>query len=250
MTIRAYYSDEYVDQNIYTEQRLFRVPVGVKYILIHFYTDKPLDDTFVLNLSYQADESVNAIALYVSIAVITLICIMCSICFYRCSKSLVQNQHRGRVMLALNSNANNEAITGRNQQDIVRERNNEIIQKLFEEDLKPAEYTEELNHFKVPVCSICLEALIGTTVSSLGCKHLFHSICLKDWLLKDIMKPKCPNCNYYVIENQHDKQENENVLIFATNNPQNLPQPVSIVISAETLVVVRPPENPRNNQIE
>lgn len=43
-------------------------------------------------------------------------------------------------------------------------------------------------------CSICLEH-VGPGDFELDCGHLFHSICLDEWILK-FKKDSCPNCRY------------------------------------------------------
>jgi hypothetical protein len=48
----------------------------------------------------------------------------------------------------------------------------------------------------VIVCSICNSNLDeGENIYDLNCKHLFHSNCLKPWLLK---KSTCPLCRYEI----------------------------------------------------
>lgn len=40
-------------------------------------------------------------------------------------------------------------------------------------------------------CSICLESIEEPNSYRLNCKHLFHTSCIKEWLVR---KPTCPNC--------------------------------------------------------
>ena len=66
-------------------------------------------------------------------------------------------------------------------------------------DLKPRKYLEKINHFQTN-CTICLEDYKNNSeVIYLFCKHIFHFKCLKNWLDKNILMPKCPNCNYNVL---------------------------------------------------
>jgi hypothetical protein len=116
-------------------------------------------------------------------------------------------------------------------QDLLKSRNTEILQKLFENELMGREYSEEFNDYKIFVCSICLDTLVASLVSKLECKHVFHAHCLKDWLLKDALKPKCPNCNHPVIQSQDDSHT-------ALINP-NVEQ-VSIIMNPSTNVLMNP----------
>jgi hypothetical protein len=65
------------------------------------------------------------------------------------------------------------------QQELLKKKkNNEILEKLFENELKPIEFADELNYYKIQVCSICLYNLSDADVSKLSCNHIFHSECL------------------------------------------------------------------------
>ena len=50
-------------------------------------------------------------------------------------------------------------------------------------------------------CSICTEKFNEfNKVSITPCKHFFHYNCLSNWLFKNIMDPRCPNCNANIFE--------------------------------------------------
>ena len=55
-----------------------------------------------------------------------------------------------------------------------------------------------------------------SSTTYLFCKHIFHYECLKDWLNKNILMPKCPNCNYNVLTGGEINLNN--------HNPNNLPE--------------------------
>ena len=49
-------------------------------------------------------------------------------------------------------------------------------------------------------CSVCQEKFNELNkVSITPCKHFFHYDCLSSWLSKNIMNPRCPNCNADVL---------------------------------------------------
>ncbi|KAL1562456.1 RING-type E3 ubiquitin transferase [Salvia divinorum] len=54
-------------------------------------------------------------------------------------------------------------------------------------------------------CCICLQELKGRSggggVERLPCLHLFHGVCIKEWLRKS---PTCPLCRYHVCMEIHD----------------------------------------------
>jgi hypothetical protein len=228
--------------------------VGTLYFIVHFYTDDPLDESFVINISYEQQQSTGNVALYITIIFIILVCLVSSVCFYRCLSRSIANRNRRNqaVIIQLNNNANNNINYELTQQELLKKKNNEILTKLFESELKPIEYADELNYYKIQVCSICLDNLSGAHVSKLSCNHIFHSECLKDWLFKDIIKPKCPNCNYFVIDNANSNRSilpEEALLNLATNNPQNHQEQQSVLMNP-LMIVVGPPEHERDNHVE
>ena len=78
---------------------------------------------------------------------------------------------------------------------------------------------DKLIHSNNEKCSICLqEFIVENEVLYLPCSHLFHSICILRWLLKN---NKCPICqiDYRKIDDDEEKQEEEEENI---NNDMNM----------------------------
>ncbi|XP_064087050.1 E3 ubiquitin-protein ligase TTC3-like isoform X2 [Macrobrachium nipponense] len=51
------------------------------------------------------------------------------------------------------------------------------------------------------VCSICLEGFYGYKTMTLDCLHVFHNICIKDWLK---IESSCPNCrSFSIVEEEY-----------------------------------------------
>ena len=46
------------------------------------------------------------------------------------------------------------------------------------------------------ICSICLENLKDNNCVILNCEHIYHKICIKEWLKKN---NSCPNCRINII---------------------------------------------------
>ena len=120
-----------------------------------------------------------------------------------------------------------QSIRNMNPENVVEiedaaSRNNKILEQLFRTELKGIKYITKLNKFKTD-CTICLEGFTDfSIVLVLHCKHIFHRDCLKEWLEKNILKCKCPNCNYNVIHKTYDEvveeePVNNNLNIFSPN---------------------------------
>ena len=50
-------------------------------------------------------------------------------------------------------------------------------------------------------CSICFDDYETNKVirKISRCGHLFHSICLENWIAKNIKEPRCPLCNLNIM---------------------------------------------------
>ena len=76
-------------------------------------------------------------------------------------------------------------------------KNKELIQKLFEGNLKGKIFDQKIKAIGCETCTICIEELkIGESIVSITpCNHIFHFECLKKCFETNILNPKCPNCN-------------------------------------------------------
>ena len=81
------------------------------------------------------------------------------------------------------------------------------------------------------ICSICIERIkLKSKISITTCNHIFHYKCLSTWLYKNIMEPKCPNCQLNLINGMNDdiiivntqkyRHTNENEEINSVRNNQ------------------------------
>ena len=95
------------------------------------------------------------------------------------------------------------------------------VDDLFKKELTPKMYSKKDTINDCYKCTICLEdfkdgkSIIVTT----KCGHSFHFICFKNWVYKNILSPKCPNCNHPIIDCPNIKNISIPSIIN-TNNPQ------------------------------
>jgi len=201
---------------------------------------------FKIDISNETSNSNNYLGLFISLGVVVFICLMCSVCFYKCSRIIIENANR-RLDQRRRFNMNLPSLNLMpNEEENIRRTNQETLNKLLETDLKPMKYNEGINHFHTN-CTICLEDFNGSMeVIFLFCKHIFHFNCLKDWLDKNILMPKCPNCNYNVLTggviDLHPNQNNDNI-INQNNNNGNL----EVNFNNNQIIDIH--RNPNNNNL-
>ena len=163
--------------------------------------------------------------LYVTLLVgfIFLILIFAIIC---CTTNYLNKRTREQLRL-LRAQRDLENIQQMNQlqvvksgvdQDLLKKQNTEKLNKLFETILIEHSYKKEYNQYGGG-CSICLENFNKKSkVSITPCSHVFHYKCIHEWLFKNILCPKCPNCNNEVLNEQENKNNNINKIIHKNNN--------------------------------
>ena len=143
---------------------------------------------------------------------IIVIIIACIVRFYR-------NKAMTNVIVLPNSNQ-------KAQQSSVMARinaNKKEMNHLLETELIPTKYYKKNIINDCYKCTICLEefkenkSIIITT----KCGHTFHFKCFKNWALKNILFPKCPNCNHPILENQNNNLINLTDMSLAQSNTNN-----------------------------
>lgn len=164
----------------------------LKSMEIHYFDSITYNSNpFIISVDYNNESILN----YFSWICILLssICLVCFVCALSCPNA---------------SNRNNNASNVHGIEANRRKTNRKILDKLFTTALVPVVYSEKTNVYKND-CTICLEDFNpNSKVVVLECKHIFHFECLKEWLIKNILHPKCPNCNYDVVFRIVDEQHN------------------------------------------
>jgi hypothetical protein len=199
--------------------------------------------------------------LFISLGVIVFICLICSIFFYKCSRVMIENSNKRaqerRLRMALEAlQTGNHLVENQNNPqrredatELLKKENLKKLEYLFTHELHPVEYDNKVNEFENN-CTICLEDFsINNQVIKLQCKHLFHYSCLKDWLVKQALHPKCPNCNYLVIEGHPDHVPgNVNGSTLLLNDNQS-PERGNLPTEAESNVQLFARRRQGNNQV-
>ena len=107
------------------------------------------------------------------------------------------------------------------------------IETLKETILKPYLYNTLLNEFEAN-CTICLDDFTSDSlvVKLNRCKHIFHSTCLYNSLIKNASHPRCPNCNLSIFE-QEEKDKEVTVKVIETENNRFIPVPSIAGVTVE-----------------
>lgn len=106
-------------------------------------------------------------------------------------------QIENNIQLSLAQVINND--TGSRKQYLLRE-NRKGLDYLLKKVVLTKSYDKLLNENQTN-CTICLEIFVTSDmILELSCKHVFHQICLENWLNENILNPKCPNCNFNVLD--------------------------------------------------
>jgi hypothetical protein len=198
-------SSQQVDSRSYAWSALNVDTLTIRYIGKGSYSFLP----FSISVEYKSS-SMNYLGLFISLGVVVFICTMCSIFFYKCSKALIAKRRQRNQNLSHFPNNNVIQINQVMSEEQIKKQNLERIQALLETTLKPKKYKENLNVYKGN-CSICLEEFkLESDVTDLPCKHIFHFECLRGYLHKNILQSKCPNCNYFILNQDHHQILNVN----------------------------------------
>ena len=171
-------------------------------------------------------------ALYITICVIILACLLCGIAIYCLSKKITKNtrlRQRDLIILALarqreNHRTEEGASSGSSEVDI-EEENRKKIDILFKTTLAPKKFNKKYGIKDGNTCTICIEDFNEkkSKVSITPCKHVFHYKCLSNWLVQNAVNPKCPNCNYNLLQDFDKKKKDElQVIDVERKNNQNL----------------------------
>lgn len=154
-------------------------------------------------------DSNSKMALYITIGIIVVACIICALGIYCLSKKISENSRlRQRALFEMavahqqGQGIDNEEL----EQKKLEMENNLKIKFALKHSLKPKKFLKKYGTKDGNICTICIEDFKEnkSKVSVTPCKHVFHYACLSNWLIKNVKNPKCPNCNKNLIEDVKD----------------------------------------------
>lgn len=186
--------DEINDNYTKIFQNEYEIKISV--LLIDDYIIQPF------SITIQEHGSHRRVRLYIIFGIIAFIIwvIFIFLLYYynKNKKKLIQN----RINREIERRFNNEDNL---RNELIKKENQEKLDQLFQSRLKEHLYKAKYNQYGGG-CSICLDNFtIESKVSKTSCNHIFHHKCLKEWLFKNILCPKCPNCNSEILKLKEDE---------------------------------------------
>jgi hypothetical protein len=105
------------------------------------------------------------------------------------------------IVQTTNTNLNNTTMNNYSDYYRIVNANKEKVDSLFKTELSPKIYNKNNTVNDCYNCTICMEDFIDnkSIVATTKCGHIFHQKCLQNWVYKNIICPKCPNCNYLIL---------------------------------------------------
>ncbi len=175
------------------------IPSNVEKVVFHYYTTTGFDYSPLVIDVNKVEPPTNYVLLIIVIGSSLFTCLLVSMVMFKLVKNCMMN---GRGIVERPRSRDIDEYVNRISEHDRKRQNQQKLDELFTGELKAKSFGEvgKLNMFNNN-CTICLEEFMNTSeIICLDCKHAFHSSCLKDWLNKNLLNPKCPNCNYCVIE--------------------------------------------------
>ena len=194
---------------------------GVKSITLRLYFEHSFDSLpFSLIFTKKKDNS--KITLYITIGIIILSCIICALAIYCLSKKISENarlRQRALFEIAMAHQNGEENDDEEEEQKRIETENQLKIKFALKHSLKPKKFMKKYGVKDGNTCTICIEDFKEnkSRVSITPCKHVFHYQCLSNWMVKNVMNPKCPNCNFNLIQDVKDSDIKDMVV-----NPERI----------------------------
>lgn len=219
------FNDKTTISGYLSESSLKREFNKIKEIKLFLYFKKGLNSVpFSFTITKKGDST--KLALYITIGIIILSCLICALIIYLLSKKISENARlRQRTLLELamarqrgEYNRDDAGSSEASEADI-EEGNRKKIDILLKTSLAPQKYNKKMGIKDGNTCTICIEDFKEnkSRVSITPCKHVFHYQCLSNWMVKNVMNPKCPNCNFNLIQDVKDSDIKDMVV-----NPERI----------------------------
>jgi hypothetical protein len=143
------------------------------------------------------------IGIIVGIVALIIIIIVSIILYKKCKRKKRKDKNTNNNLTLDNTTLNPQYMSVVNS-------NKEKLDLMFKNELIPSIYNKNNVINDCYNCTICMENFIDNSsiIVTTKCNHSFHEKCFKNWVFKNIICPKCPNCNYLFLGPQDSNLQN------------------------------------------
>ena len=169
--------------------------------------------------------------IFITISVIFICCIICVITVCIFSRKMSQKAYLQQQILIAEINRrareqnNNNNNNNFNDENEIKKQNSKLLNFIFKNKKNVNIKIFEENDKKFSMnCTICLEEfkVKKDKIIETPCNHIFHYKCLVNWFKNDLLHPKCPNCNYEILNVlKNDKNIDPLAIQINKNNNNN-----------------------------
>lgn len=155
---------------------------------IYYYSGSDSENYSGVDIEWECNSVNTSLSLESIVAIVTVsivlffCCTCCIVCCFKCTKiwriQRIRGNGRGRVYQVVPDNS---------------------LLYISDENLNTYlpihKYSKDLVEVGEPLCSICFEEFVdGVLIRKTPCKHIFHSVCMENWINNNINVPTCPIC--------------------------------------------------------
>ncbi len=176
-----------------------------------------IDDTEVKKIKNKKNKKISEFVIYgIVFGILIILIIVFIICFVKRCRDLKKNNNLNKPQNQIKNNEIQKQIS-------VIKVNKEKIDNLFKDELKPKIFNKLNTSNNCFNCTICLEDFKDgkSLVLDTKCQHRFHFKCFKNWVYKNILIPKCPNCNLPILDVVNKNNLTINTSSIVSPYPQN-----------------------------
>ena len=216
---------------------------NLRTMTIHYVGYAKVQDNSFTIITSDKEIKVNIVTVFIILGIVIITVMVLVIILYRCRQAYLlkqaqdlEDQERELRRQEGTINGYNAEYVDERDGRVVRhvikppneiiETNRTLLMTLFQTKLRPQNYIYSKNEFNAN-CTICLEDFsLESLVIVCFCHHIFHADCLNTSLMKNLINPRCPNCNNSIFDEsvpQYAEPNNQNINItpaFSNQQPR------------------------------
>ena len=197
-----------------------------KTIRFYYYQIREFD-TIPFKIVLHKEKNKISISMILTIILIILLMILSAAGMFLFKKRIARRKILQAIIIQQRLEEINPQQIQQNEEQIQQEKEQRLllIKSFITNNFNPIKFNSDLATISSN-CTICLDEYNSQSdVVKTECGHVFHFKCIENWLYTNIMNVKCPNCNYYFLEDDRLqnklKEENQQANIIQNRNEQH-----------------------------